>query len=67
MNHKEHMKAQREAFMQMNGDVLNLIDQYAAEFRKIITDFEQMHGRPPTADDLLWIASEHAKRDIRQG
>ena len=67
VNHMQHMKAQRDALTQMNGDVLNLIDKYASEFRQIITDYEKMHGHPPTADDLLWIASQHANKDIRQG
>ena len=67
MNHSEHMKAQREAFMQMNGDILNLIDKYAGDFRKIIIDYEKEFGRPPTASDLIWISSQHHNRDIRQG
>ena len=59
------MQAQAEAFRHMNGNMLELIAQYAPEFRQIIDDYEAMHNRPPTANDLLWIASEHAGRDVR--
>ena len=59
--------AQLEAFQRMSGNELELISMYAADFRKIITDYEFTHdGRVPSADDLLWIESEHAGHDITQ-
>ena len=62
---KEENQAQAEAFRRMQGDELKLISLYAADFRKIITDFESTHdGKVPTADDLLWIESEAQGRDI---
>ena len=60
--------AQLEAFRRMNGNELELISQYAADFRQIITDYERTHdGHVPSADDLLWIESEHEGHDIREG
>ncbi len=59
-------KVQAEAFLRMHGNELRLIELYAADFRRIITDFETVHGRVPTADDLLWIESELQGRDITQ-
>lgn len=65
---KEHTRDeilnQAEAFSRMNGNELELIKEYAADFRQIINDFERTHGRAPTADDLLWIASQHNGHDI---
>ena len=62
---KEENQAQAEAFSRMQGDELELISRYAADFRKIITEFEYAHaGMVPTADDLLWIESEKKGRDI---
>ena len=64
-NIKEENLNQLEAFRRMNGNKLDLISRYAADFRKIITDFEFSHdGRVPSADDLIWIESEHEGRDI---
>ena len=64
-NHtKEEILAQAEALRRMNGDELELINAHAADFREIITEFERRFGRVPTADDLLWIASERNGRDI---
>lgn len=63
---KEENWAQAEAFRRMGGNELELIHLYAADFRRIIQDFEIAHGRVPTADDLLWIESELRGRDITQ-
>ncbi|MDZ8119686.1 hypothetical protein [Pontiella agarivorans] len=57
-------RVQAEAFLRMHGNELKLIELYAADFRRIITDFETAYGRIPTADDLLWIESEVLGRDI---
>jgi hypothetical protein len=48
----------------MPGDELELIERYAADFRGIIEEFDVKFGRAPTADDLLWIESQHCGRDI---
>lgn len=56
--------AQAEAFRRMQGDELKLIPRYAADFRKIIIDFESSLGKVPSADDLLWIESERQGHDI---
>jgi hypothetical protein len=62
---KEENLAQLEAFQRMKGNKLELISRYAADFRKIITDFEFTHdGRAPSADDLIWIESENEGHDI---
>jgi hypothetical protein len=61
---KESIRQQGIALSRMHGDVLENIAEYAQEFRDIITDFTNKFGRPPSADELLWIASEHAGRDI---
>ena len=64
-NIKAENLAQLEAFQRMQGNKLDLISRYAADFRKIIRDFEGSHeGRSPSADDLIWIESEHEGRDI---
>lgn len=63
-NFLQEMQVQSEAFRRCNGDVLEMIAEHAAEFRSIINDFEAMHDRVPTANDLLWIASQHAGQDI---
>lgn len=58
---------QAEAFQRMKGNELELINQYAADFRDIISEFEMLHGgRLPSADDLLWITSERKGRDITE-
>ena len=58
-------RAQAEAFRRMKGNVIDLIDQYAGDFRQIITEFELAYnGRIPTADDLIWIESQHCGFDI---
>ena len=64
---KEENRAQAEAFRRMYGNEMELISLYAADFRRIITEFEQTYGRVPTADDLLWIESEAQGRDITRG
>lgn len=62
---KAENRAQAEAFRRMNGDVLELIPLYAADFRAIISEFESTHkGRVPSADDLLWIESVRKGRDV---
>jgi hypothetical protein len=63
---KEENRAQAEAFRRMNGNELELIGVYAADFRNIITEFEASFGRVPTADDLLWIESQRQGRDITE-
>ena len=63
---KDENRAQAEAFRRMHGNELELIKVYAADFRQIITEFELKTGRVPTADDLLWLESEHQGRDITQ-
>lgn len=57
---------QAEAFRRMKGNELELIQEYAGDFRDIITEFESRFGRVPTADDLLWIESQRNGRDITQ-
>lgn len=61
---RDEILAQAEAFSRMSGNELELIWDYAADFRAIITEFELRYGRVPTADDLLWITSERNGRDI---
>jgi hypothetical protein len=65
-NVKVENRVQAEAFGRMNGNVLELIPLYAAGFRQIINEFEHVHGRVPSADELLWLESEHLGRDITQ-
>lgn len=61
---KIEMIEQAQAIARMHGDALDLIAEHAAEFRAIIKGFESTCGRPPTADEILWVASEHAGRDL---
>ena len=61
---RDEILAQAVALSRMSGNELELIKEYAADFREIIIDFERRHGRVPTADDLLWIESERSGRDI---
>lgn len=63
---KEENRSQAEAFSRMHGNELELIRVYASDFRDIITEFEAIHGRVPTADDLLWLESQRRGRDITQ-
>jgi len=65
-NTKAENRAQAEAFRRMQGEELELIQAYAEDFRAIITEFESTHGRVPSADELLWLESEHRGRDITQ-
>ena len=58
---------QAEALRRLNGNELELIQTHAADFRQIINDFERIHGRVPSADDLIWVVSERTGRDITQG
>lgn len=60
-------RAQVGAFNRMPGNELELIRAYAADFREIITEYEAAHeGHVPSADDLIWIESQHQGRDITQ-
>lgn len=61
---QEENQIQAEAFRRMHGNELELIRVYAADFRKIITEFEAATGRVPSADDLLWLESQRKGRDI---
>ncbi len=65
INTRAENRAQAEAFCRMTGNILDLIDLYAADFRQIITEFELAYdGRIPSADDLIWIESQRQGRDI---
>ena len=66
MSRREEFIAQAEALMMMHGDLLDNIEKHGAEFRSIIDDFARLWGRTPTANELVWIASEHAGRDLRE-
>ena len=61
---KEENQAQAEAFRRIQGHELEMIPMYGEDFRQIISDFEFHFGRVPTADELLWVASERNGRDI---
>lgn len=61
---RQEMLVQAEVFRRCHGDILKLIHNYAEDFRNIINSFEEHFNKVPTADDLLWIASEHAHHDI---
>ncbi len=64
---KAENRAQAEAFRRMQGNELELIRVYAADFRTIITEYEIAHdGHVPTADELIWIESQQQGRDITQ-
>jgi hypothetical protein len=64
---KEENRIQAEAFGRMNGNALELIPQYASDFREIITEYESTHeGHVPSADELLWIESQRKGRDITE-
>lgn len=65
---KQENQAQAEALQRLNGNILQLIPIYAADFRRIINEYEATHnGQPPTADDLIWLESERMGRDITRG
>lgn len=56
---------QVEAIRRINGDVLEIIKDYASDFRQIICEFELMHeGEVPSADDLIWLISERKGCDV---
>ena len=57
---------QAEALIMLHGNTLELIEEHGAEFRHIIDDFAEIYGRVPTANELVWIASEHAGRNLRE-
>jgi len=63
---KDEILAQAEAFSRLHGNELELIQEYAGDFREIIVEFERLFGRVPTADDLIWIESQRNGRDITQ-
>jgi hypothetical protein len=57
--------AQAEAFRRIQGDEMDTINLYAADFRSIITEYERAHdGEVPTADELLWIESRRLGHNI---
>jgi hypothetical protein len=47
-------------------DRLRLIECFGKLFRDIIIEFENNLGRDPTCDDLIWVASQHLNRNIRE-
>ena len=63
---REEFTVQAEALMMMHGDLLTNIEKHGAEFRAIIDDFARIFGRTPTANELVWIASENAGRNLRE-
>ena len=63
---KEEFIEQARALAQMHGDVLDLIAEHGEEFRNIINDFRTRFNRTPTAEDFIWIASEHRGYDLRK-
>ena len=63
---QQENRAQLEAFKRIHGELSDLINCYAADFRKIICSYELAFERVPSADDLLWIDSERCGRDITQ-
>jgi len=66
-NIKAENRVQAEAFRHMRGTALELIPQYAEDFRDIIAQYEAAHeGDVPSADDLLWIESQRQGRDITE-
>ena len=68
MNHlvKEEILAQANALQAMHGDKMALIDEHAPLLRKIVEQVREDTGKVPTVNDLLWIASEHVGRDLRE-
>lgn len=64
MSSKKEIQEQAKAFEMMDGNILANIAKYAEEFRDIINEFEAMHGKEPTANDILWIASERHCCDL---
>jgi hypothetical protein len=65
-NIKAENSVQAEALVRIKGGELEAIKLYAEDFRQIINEFEAVQGRVPTADELIWIASEHRGRDITE-
>jgi len=63
----ETIRVQANAIRRMHGNALDIIDTHAASFRGIINSFHREFGRVPSANDLLWIASEKAGRDLTKG
>lgn len=63
---KPEFKVQAEALSMMHGNTLELIEAHGAEFRAIIDAFSEIFGRCPTANELVWIASEHAGKNLRE-
>lgn len=66
INTRVENRVQAEAFQRMTGNELELIKLYAANFRRIITDFKRNLDRLPSADDLIWIESETRGHDITE-
>lgn len=57
--------AQAETFRRVADGETGLINLFAADFRRIITEFERSHdGKAPPADGLLWIESEQPDSDL---
>ena len=48
----------------MKGELLELIDKYAEDLRKIICQYEDENGTVPTGDDLLWLLCELHGKDL---
>lgn len=61
----EENRVQLEAWEQCEcPDMLKLIDLYAEDFRRIITEFKEEYGRLPTANELIWCESYDTHHDI---
>jgi len=63
------MKSQIQALQSLSGGDESifkvLISIFGADFRQILDGYNVKFHRPPTADELIWIAGEHAHRDPR--
>lgn len=58
-------QVQGEAFSRCCADMLELIARHASLFRDIVESYKLEHdGNLPTADQILWFASEMLKHDI---
>lgn len=57
---------QGEALSQLKMDTLDAIEMFAVDFRMILTDFWIEFHKVATADDLIFICSQHFDCNIRE-
>lgn len=60
------IQIQGQAFSECCANTIELIARHAELFRDIVEGFKADQDRLPTADEILYVASERLEHDIRK-